>query len=876
MLEDIKVHATAWRRVLSFFLLLFLVVIYLGGGAKGVQVMEFQKDGVATWWSVAEYKEKLDRNRMMDSVTLCGRFKLFFLHSRGTFFQLRDQPLDLHAQLKGELWLDRVRPVIAHRWNFQPLENKLRTYRWYHICFTYNHTDHKYHTYIDGELVYEMTYNVGRPIYGDYARLGQNEVLMQSYSGALSQVNVWDYPLTQDVVKEIAECRTDPQGNYVSWEAGWTLSNVTEYQVSLPHFCNSTEDRIYFWFPARPVDFAFYICEALGTHLPLPTTMEQIKFWFDLSAKTWPDSIYCRGDFWTPLIDIEEEGSWVTHYDNAPAPMPAWKDGEPNGIFYENCAKIEHNGVADYDCPTNIKCSVCEFQELQIFSFLGTCQVELRNINFIAYQEALGHLIFKGYGEYHIRKEGDEWLWVNVVKNTTIARLDPDAPMGMPMGRRVWHLETKVCDQMEGQRTLVLTPCQDNSYTCDDATCIPLENRCDLKYDCLDHSDEADCELITKPSNYKMDLPPRPSSKHESSTLPVALEIIIDSTAIETTKMTMKTTYEVRMKWFDNRLTFLNLKTNNSLNKVTHSSMITLWTPVVGFINTESHQHTIVDLETSLHLQQLVPSTQRDGGAPGEVVLYPGEDNRLILSRKYNTLFVCDFDLMLYPFDSQYCDMHLRMLSASSNYLEFNALETTAVYIGSKMLLEYHLAQPTLHYDNSGEFSEARVRIPLTRRSGYAILNIYTPSLILLVISYVSLFFRPHIFEVRVMTTLTALLVMATLFTQVSSSLPKTSYFKMVDVWLLFCIVISFMVIIFHAIIDNSLGDSIPGVVSDLPALTKVTPLSQSPSGPRSPKALRSYEKITTTTAGLITFARYTTLILFVLFNIIYWSYIFG
>ena len=44
-------------------------------------------------------------------------------------------------------------------------------YRWYHICFTYNHTDHNYLTYIDGQLVYEMTYDIGRPIYGDYARL---------------------------------------------------------------------------------------------------------------------------------------------------------------------------------------------------------------------------------------------------------------------------------------------------------------------------------------------------------------------------------------------------------------------------------------------------------------------------------------------------------------------------------------------------------------------------------------------------------------------------------------------------------------------------------------------------------------------------------
>lgn len=52
------------------------------------------------------------------------------------------------------------------------------------------------------------------------------------------------------------------------------------------------------------------------------------------------------------------------------------------------------------------------------------------------------------------------------------------------------------------------------------------------------------------------------------------------------------------------------------------------------------------------------------------------------------------------------------------------------------------------------------------------------------------------------MTALTSLLVLATLFTQVSASLPKTSYFKMVDIWLLFCIVLIFFIILFHTVID--------------------------------------------------------------------------
>ncbi|XP_071540839.1 uncharacterized protein [Panulirus ornatus] len=845
-------------------------------GAESIQVLEFQKDGVASWWTLAEYEGKLDRNWKMDSLTLCARFQIFFLHSRSTFFRLRDREEDLHYQLNGELWLDRVRPAIAHRWQYQLLKNKLRAYRWYHICFTYDHLKHLYNTFIDGELVYELIYNVGRQVYGDYALLGQGIEVYRSFSGNLSQVNVWDYVLNEDTIAEMAACETDPQGNYISWEGGWKLSNLTEYHVPLQYFCQKTTDPIYFWFPKTPQALGFYICEALGTHLPLPTTMDEVHNIYHLSAQAWPNEpVLCKNRFWASITDTQDQGTWVTHYDNAIALTPAWNDGEPNGIFYENCAQIEPVGVADIDCLTSQKCAVCEFSELQIFSLLGTCELELRNVYFIAYQEELGGLIFKGYGEYHIRKEGEEWLWVNVVKNETLARLDVNAPHGMPMGRRVWHLETTVCNQVDGMRTLVLTPCPSDSYTCDDATCIPLENRCDLKYDCLDRSDEVNCELISKPEDYKNGLPPRLSNDKDSLSLPVMLQISIESITVYTTQMTMQLSYEMQMTWFDNRLTFRNLKTNDSLNKVPFTSMMMLWSPIVGFINTERQEHTEVDVETSLYLRRLQPPSGRDNGAPGEVELFPGEQNPLAISRKYSTTFVCDFNLVLYPFDEQHCDMYLRMLSASKSYLMFDDVTTSAAYYGSELLLEYQLQQPKLLYDNSQEFNEMRVRIPLTRRAGYAILNIYTPSLILLVISYVSLFFRPHIFEVRVMTTLTSLLVMATLFTQVSASLPKTSYFKMVDVWLLFCIVMSFLIIISHVFIDNSLEDAKSGVAaSSTPALTKVLPLYPGSSTPSISHT--GYASINNTTKRLINISRFCFIVLVILFNLIYWSYIFG
>ncbi|KAK4314634.1 hypothetical protein Pmani_014085 [Petrolisthes manimaculis] len=108
----------------------------------------------------------------------------------------------------------------------------------------------------------------------------------------------------------------------------------------------------------------------------------------------------------------------------------------------------------------------------------------------------------------------------------------------------------------------------------------------------------------------------------------------------------------------------------------------------------------------------------------------------------------------------------------------------------------------SLRTNNSDTMAKAEVEVKLQRRVGYPIISIYVPTVILLILAYLSLIFRRDNFEARVMSSLTVLLVLAALFTQTSTSLPKTSYFKMVDVWLLFSISLIFFVIVFHVIID--------------------------------------------------------------------------
>ena len=50
---------------------------------------------------------------------------------------------------------------------------------------------------------------------------------------------------------------------------------------------------------------------------------------------------------------------------------------------------------------------------------------------------------------------------------------------------------------------------------------------------------------------------------------------------------------------------------------------------------------------------------------------------------------------------------------------------------------------------------------------------------------------------------LTSMLVLTTMFINVSNSLPKTSYMKMVDAWLLFNLLYPFIVVLLHTYMDT-------------------------------------------------------------------------
>ena len=79
-------------------------------------------------------------------------------------------------------------------------------------------------------------------------------------------------------------------------------------------------------------------------------------------------------------------------------------------------------------------------------------------------------------------------------------------------------------------------------------------------------------------------------------------------------------------------------------------------------------------------------------------------------------------------------------------------------------------------------------------------MTINFPTLILVLISFTTNYFGHEEFKAAVGVNLTCLLVNVTLFTSVSAKLPESSYFKIIDLWLLFTMAIPFIEVVLHTI----------------------------------------------------------------------------
>ena len=123
------------------------------------------------------------------------------------------------------------------------------------------------------------------------------------------------------------------------------------------------------------------------------------------------------------------------------------------------------------------------------------------------------------------------------------------------------------------------------------------------------------------------------------------------------------------------------------------------------------------------------------------------------------------------------------MTNKNSKDIDFKQLESEG-----KDLIMFTITDLKLEQ----RMDQVHMVISLKRKIQTELLTTYLPTLLLLTITYATTFFKPIYFEASLTVNLTIMLVMTTIFKSTIEDLPPAADPKMIDIWLIFCLLVPF------------------------------------------------------------------------------------
>ena len=95
------------------------------------------------------------------------------------------------------------------------------------------------------------------------------------------------------------------------------------------------------------------------------------------------------------------------------------------------------------------------------------------------------------------------------------------------------------------------------------------------------------------------------------------------------------------------------------------------------------------------------------------------------------------------------------------------------------------------------------MKITFKRTLSIEAINTFLPSLLLIILSYITAFFKlPKFFNTAITVNLSVMLTITTLLIRVLNKLPTTSYIKWIEYWLIFALMVPFTQVIFITVLQ--------------------------------------------------------------------------
>ncbi|XP_060612155.1 glycine receptor subunit alpha-4-like isoform X1 [Anolis sagrei] len=268
----------------------------------------------------------------------------------------------------------------------------------------------------------------------------------------------------------------------------------------------------------------------------------------------------------------------------------------------------------------------------------------------------------------------------------------------------------------------------------------------------------------------------------------VTCNIFINSFgSVTETTMDYRVNVFLRQQWNDPRLAYREYP-DDSLD-LDPSMLDSIWKPDLFFANEKGANFHEVTTDNKL--------------------LRIFKNGNVLYSIRLTLILSCPMDLKNFPMDIQTCTMQLESFGYTMNDLIFEWVKgQEAVQVAEGLTLpqfilraEKDLGYCTKSY-NTGKFTCIEVKFHLERQMGYYLIQMYIPSLLIVILSWVSFWINMDAAPARVGLGITTVLTMTTQSAGSRASLPKVSYVKAIDIWMAVCLLFVFAALLEYAAVN--------------------------------------------------------------------------
>uniref|UniRef100_A0A8C7M431 Glycine receptor beta n=1 Tax=Oncorhynchus kisutch TaxID=8019 RepID=A0A8C7M431_ONCKI len=195
--------------------------------------------------------------------------------------------------------------------------------------------------------------------------------------------------------------------------------------------------------------------------------------------------------------------------------------------------------------------------------------------------------------------------------------------------------------------------------------------------------------------------------------------------------------------------------------------------------------------------------------AQENILLFIFRNGDVLVSMRLSVTLSCPLDLTLFPMDTQRC----KSFGYTTDDLQFMWQSGDPVQMEEIALPQFDIKQEDIEYGNctkfyagAGYYTCVEVIFTLRRQVGFYMMRVYAPTLLIMVLSWLSLWIKPDASAARVPLGILSVLSLSSECTSLASELPKVSYVKAIDVWLIACLLFGFASLVEYAVVQVMLN----------------------------------------------------------------------